>query len=128
MTDSRLLELDGIGNVLLGLPLLLFPGAVSRFIGLPSTPITFYPIILGAIFIGIGIALLMERFKPKVGGLRIAGAMSINLVFGIVLGVWLVGDGASIPLRGALVLWALVLVLVAISLAELYLLQRAKTV
>ena len=128
MTDSRLLELDGVGNVLLGLPLLLFPGAVSDFLGLPSLNVTLYPLILGAVFFGIGIALLLERFKPTVGGLGIAGAMSINLVFGITLGVWLVAGGAAIPLRGALVLWALVLILVVISLAELYVLNQARSV
>ena len=82
MTNLRLLELDGIGNVLLGLPLLLFPEFVSRFLGLPTTEATFYPAILGAIFVGIGVALLLERVKPSHGGLGLGGAMSINLIFG----------------------------------------------
>ncbi len=58
MMNLRLLELDGIGNVLLGLPLLLFPELVSEFLGLPTIGATFYPAILGAVFVGIGVALL----------------------------------------------------------------------
>ena len=53
MTNLRLLELDGIGNVLLGLPLLLFPELVSEFLGLPTIGANFYPAILGAVFVGI---------------------------------------------------------------------------
>ncbi len=117
MTNNKLLELDGIGNILLGLPLLLFPEFVSEFLGLPAESV-FYPTILGAVFIGIGVALLLERFKPSLGGLGLGGAMSINLTFGIVLTGWLVLTEVELPLRGSLVLWILAVLLVGISLAE----------
>ena len=118
MTSSRLLELDGIGNVLLGLPLLLFPEAVSEFLGLPPIGATLYPAILGAVFVGIGVALLLQRFKPALGGLGLGGALSINLIFGVVLAGWLFLSGVSLPLRGVLVLSILAVILVGISLAE----------
>ena len=126
MMQARLLELDGVGNVLLGLPLLLFPGLVSDFLGLPRSGTTFYPAILGAVFVGIGIALLLERFKPSLRGLGLAGAMSINLVFGVVLAGWLL-SGVDLPTRGLLVLWILALILVGISVAEALSLSSRET-
>lgn len=128
MTNLRLLELDGIGNVLLGLPLLLFPKLVSEFLGLSTNGAIFYPPILGAIFIGIGVALLLERFKPSVGGLGLGGAMSINLIFGVVLAGWLLLSGVSLSPRGMMILSILAVMLVGISIAEAVSLLRAKTI
>ncbi len=128
MMNLRLLELDGIGNVLLGLPLLLFPELVSEFLGLPTNGASFYPAILGAVFVGIGVALLLERFKPSLGGLGIGGAMSINLIFGVVLTGWLFLSGVGLPLRGVLVLSVLAVILVGISIAEAFSLSREKSV
>lgn len=124
MTNERLLELDGIGNVLLGLPLLVIPGIVSEFLGLPTMSATFFPAILGAVFVGIGVALLLERFEPALGGLGLGGALVINLTFGLVLGGWLLSSGASLPARGLLVLWLLTVILVGISAAEAFSLRR----
>ena len=38
-------------------------------------------------------------------------AMSISLTFGIVLGIWLLGSGSELPLRGNIMLWFLSLYL-----------------
>lgn len=124
MTKLKLLELDGIGNVLLGLPLLLFPGFVSEFLGLSTTGVAFYPAILGAIFIGIGLALLVERFKPSLGGLGLGGAMIINLIFGVGLAGWLLLSQADLPNRGLIVLSSLAIILIGISVAEAISLSR----
>ena len=125
MAHARLLELDGIGNVLLGLPLLLFPGPVSSFLGLTPVDATFYPAILGAVFVGIGVALLVERFRPSLGGLGLGGAMSINLTFGVVLAGWLVLADVELPVRGLVVPSSLAVILVGISLAEAFSLRTA---
>ena len=127
MTNMKLLELDGVGNVLLGLPLLLFPELVSEFLGLPTSGETLYPAILGAVFVGIGVALLLERFKPSLGGLGLGGAMSINLIFGLVLAGWLVLSGVGLPPRGVLALSILAVILVGISVAEAVSLSRVKS-
>ena len=119
MNRSTLLELDGVGNVLLGIPLILFPSTVSRFLGLPPPNTTLYPVVLGSIFCGIGIALLVERFKPSWSGLGLGGAMSINALFGLVLVAWLVFGQTALLVRGAIVLWGLAVILIVISAAEL---------
>ncbi len=103
MKRSTLLEIDGVGNVALGLPLLLAPRAVTEFLGLPPGG-TFYALILGAVFVGIGAALLLERFRPGLSGLGVGGAVAIHSVFGAVLRVWLPFGGTALPARGFLVL------------------------
>ncbi len=115
MSKERLLELDGVGNLLLGIPLVASPQSVAAFLGIPTAADPFYALILGAVFVGIGVALLVERFRPNLAALGIAGAAAINLVFGLVLTGWLLLSDVVLPLRGSLFLWALAVVLVGIS-------------
>ncbi len=124
MKESTLLELDGIGNVLLGLPLVVYPTGVAQLLGIPFADAAFYPIILGAVFIGIGLALLVERFSTRVKGLGLGGALSINLTFGVVLGIWLLASRVDLPMRGSILLWLLVVVLVGISVFEWFSVAR----
>jgi len=118
MRESTLLELDGFGNILLGLPLVFYPKGVTRLLVISSGEATFYPIILGAVFIGIGIALLVQRYHPSLKGLGLTGAMIINLTFGLALMSWLISKGAEMTSFGNLLLWLLVAVLVGLSLIE----------
>jgi hypothetical protein len=111
MGPRRLLALDGAGNVLLGLPLLVAPGRVSGFLGLPAGGGDLYPVILGSVFVGIGAALLLEWSRPSAGGLGIAGALVINLVFGVALVAWLLFAGGGVPIRGRILLTGLAFVL-----------------
>ena len=83
-----------------------------------------YPIILGAVFIGIGLALLVERFSTRVKGLGLGGALSINLTFGVVLGIWLLASRVDLPMRGSMLLWLLVVVLLGISVFEWFSVAR----
>ena len=121
MQRSTLLELDGAGNLFLGVIFLVFPNAVSELLGLPGGESRFYPTILGAILFGIGIALLLESFRgsQKFTGLGLAGALSINLSFGLALVVWLLASQVELTLLGSIVLWSLVVILVGISGIEL---------
>ncbi len=118
MKESTLLELDGLGNILLGLPLIIFPIRVTNLLGIPSPESTFYPIILSAVFVGIGIALLVQRYQPSVRGLGLGGAVSINLTFGIALIAWLIGSTTSITSTGSILLWLLAIALVCVSIFE----------
>ena len=118
MKGSVLLLIDGAINIVLGVLLLSFPTAVISILGLPRVGNAFYPNILGAILFGIGIALFIElRFKR--GGLGFSGAIAINLCGGLVLALWLLFGSLSIPIRGYLLLWLLVIILVGVSLLEL---------
>lgn len=122
-----MLLIDAIINLILGLLLLAFPLDVFQLLGLPVEAPPFYANILGAVLVGIGIALLTEHFGASSGttGLGLGGAVVINLYVALILIILLIGGRLHIPLRGHLVLWGLVIILVAISGVELRV-QRSK--
>lgn len=124
MKRSVTLIIDAIVNFILGILLLLFSPVTANFFGVPYAGSNFYPNILGAVFIGITIALLIEAFRngdKGFTGLGLTGAISINLCGGTVLALWLLFGDLELPLKGVLFLWGLVLVLVVISGVELVL-------
>jgi len=115
-TLRLLLFIDTVINLVLGCLLVTFPGSVVSALGVPGAESAFYPSILGAVLLGIGIALLIEIVKGR--GLGLMGAVSINLCGGIVLGGWLLFGGLHLSVRGYVFLWALVALLVGVSAIE----------
>jgi len=101
-TYKTLLIVDCAVNLILGTILLLFPVGAKNFLGLPSTLTGFYPVILGAVIFGIGLALLIELtgYKNNIRGLALGGAIAINLAGSIVLIFWLLLAPLSMPVRG----------------------------
>ena len=118
VNSAMVLTLDAGINLVLGILLLLFPRAVVSALGMPAADVAFYPSILGAVLVGIGIALVIERVRGA-SGLGLAGAISINLAGGAALAGWLLSGSLAIPARGRAILWTLVVVLVGISAVEL---------
>lgn len=114
---SILLLADGIVNTVLGLLLLAFPADLVRLLGVPPTEVAFYPSLLGAVLVGIGIALFLE-LRRRGTGLGLVGAITINICGGAALALWLLVGDLAIPLRGFVFLWSLVVLLVGISLLE----------
>ena len=116
-----LLAVDGTVNLALGAALVAFPRGLVRALGVPAVESAFYPSILGGVLLGIGVALFLERGRGRSGaaGLGLAGAVAINLCGGVVLGGWLLLGGLHLPLRGRVFLWALVALLVGLSVVEL---------
>ena len=124
---STLLLVDAAINLVLGVLLIVFPSRLVALLGVPDASTRFYPSILGAVLFGIGIALLIERYKPGASavGLGLSGAIAINLCGGLVLAGWLLSGALPIPARGYLFLGLLALVLVGISGIELRAMLRA---
>ena len=120
--DKRLLFIDAIVNLALGLLLLLFPAGIVNLLGLPVTNTNFYAGILGAVLFGIGIALMIERYgEPKnIRGLGLEGAIAINFCGAGVLLLWLLLVPFDIPLRGKLILWSIAVGVIAIGVFELF--------
>jgi hypothetical protein len=118
MRSSTLLVVDAAINLLLGLLLVFFPARIISALGVPATETMFYPSLLGAVLFGVGIALVIERVRGA-SGLGLGGAISINLCGGLVLAGWLLFGSLALPARGWLLLWALVVVLIGISILEL---------
>jgi hypothetical protein len=121
MRERELLVLDGLGNLALGLLLLLWPIRLANWLGIADTGSRFYPSLFGAVLFGIGVALLMEstRGSVKAKGLGLGGALAINTCFGLVLAAWLLFGGLTLPTHGSAILWGLVVVLLGLSGIEL---------
>jgi hypothetical protein len=121
MKPSKLLLVDALINLVLGILLATFPKSVVVFLGVPESSTEFYPSILGAVLIGIAVALVIEYFrKPtRPAGLGLYGAIAINLLGAVFLIGWLLLGGLTIPMRGQMFLWAIAGVLIGISLVEL---------
>lgn len=119
MKTSPLLLVDATINLVLGVLLIIFPKWLVPFLGIPDAVPGFYAGILGGVLFGIGIALLIQFYRG-VGGLGLAGAVSINLCGGTVLAGWLGFGGLSLPFRGQVFLWVLVALLVGLSTVEFF--------
>ncbi len=115
-----LLSIDGIINVILGVLLLLFPFGISELLGVPKSNTNFYPMILGGVIFGIGIALFIERygFRSKTRGLGLGGAIAINICGAMVLLIWLLINPFSLPLRGYVILWIIAISVLSIGIVE----------
>ncbi|MBN2620025.1 hypothetical protein JXB22_02960 [candidate division WOR-3 bacterium] len=137
MTDTHdmrpqprgILIIDAVINFILGILLMIFPNHLVSFLGLPIAYEPFYASVLGAILIGIGLALVIEcvRTPAVLGGLGMGGAIAINVCGACVIMLWLVSGRLIIPLRGYLVLWILVFVLLIVSAIELVLCESGIT-
>jgi hypothetical protein len=120
LEHKTLLLIDCIVNIILGVILLLFPVGVIDLFGLPQTNTNFYPSILGAILLGIGLALLLEfighvkRFR----GLGLGGAIVINIVGSLVLICWLIFGSLNIPMKGQILLWIVGITVFLIGITE----------
>jgi len=130
MKSSTLLIIDAGINFILGILLLLlipFPDQIPQFLGVPQVQQAFYPSIMGVVFIGIGIALVIESSRDNSlvsGGLGFAGAIAINLCAGAVLLGWLIFGDLDLPIKGLIFLWIIALILVVISSIELIVRRR----
>jgi hypothetical protein len=120
MKKPKLLFLDAAINLILGILLIIFSNKIVSAAGVPESSTKFYPNILGAIFIGITIALVIEYYRRPgtPAGLGLSGAIAINLCGGVMLIIWLISGGSSFHSRGLIILWILAIILVSISIFE----------
>ncbi|MBW2438006.1 MAG: hypothetical protein PVH74_02980 [Desulfobacterales bacterium] len=120
MKRTFLLKADAAVNLILGILLMAFPAGLVKTLGIPIEVPAFYATILGGVLFGIGLALLMECYwkSGRFSGLGLGGAIAINLCGGGVLAIWLLSGALSLPLRGQILLWFLVLLLIGLSLLE----------
>ena len=130
MKSSKILLVDALINLVLGVLLVTFPKGVVELLGVPPTDATFYPSILGAVLIGIAVALVVEyvRRPNRAVGLGLHGAIAINLCGALFLVGWLLSGKLEIPLRGQVFLWGLATVLMIVSLVELVFSREDETV
>ena len=122
MNKRSILLVDAVINFVLAFLLGIFPEDVISFLGLPVVSNPFYASILGGVFFGIGIALLLNRSAKyrSSDGLGLRGAIAINLSGGAVLALWLIFGSLDVPIHGKVIMWVLVVILFVLSTVELY--------
>jgi hypothetical protein len=120
--DRMLLLIDSVVNTVLGLVLLAFPLGSGEILGLPISEKNFYPAILGAVLLGIGIALFIEvkYYDRGKRGLGLDGAIIINIVASVVLIIILIFGQLNISTTGLTILWVVGLSVLIIGLAEYF--------
>ena len=130
MKEPVLLFLNAILYLALSFLLLLFPFGLVGALGVAFPGVTFYASMLGAVLLGIGLALLVERSRSTLGlpGLGINGAILINICSAITLASWLLFRSLNLLQIGYVMLWGLVAMLVTITLAEIYYILQEKRI
>lgn len=118
MNQNKLLLIDGIVNVLLGILLILFPLGMDHFLRLPSPSTYFYTTIFGAVLVGIGIALFIE-YKYSSLGLGLIGAIIINICGSSALLLSILIYKPSIPAFGIIILLVIAISVFLLALLEL---------
>jgi hypothetical protein len=124
--ERRVLLADAAVDLALGLPLVFFSRELASALGLPEPRPPFYASILGAVLVGIGLAMIIECRGTRLrrGGLGLGGALTINICGAAVLALWLAGGALELSLRGRVLLWAVVIVVGGLSAVELSLFSR----
>ena len=119
--DKKLLILDGVVNLILGVLLICFPFGIASWLGVPEGGPIFYPVILGAVLLGIGAALLLEAYGKQKGirGLGLEGAIAINVCGAGALSIWLLAVPLDIPVRGYVILWGIAITVLLIGIVEI---------
>ena len=117
-----LVLVDCIVNSVLGLVLLAFPFGSGEILGLPISENNFYPVILGAVLLGIGIALFIEVkcYDKGKRGLGLEGAIIINIVASLVLIIILIFGQLNITMLGLIILWFVGTLVLLIGLVEYF--------
>lgn len=120
--EKILLIVDGVVNTLLGLVLLTFPFGSGEILGLPKSENNFYPMILGAVLLGIGIALFIEviYFYKRKRGLGLDGAIVINMAASVVLILILIFGQLNVSTTGLIILWIVGLSVLIIGFVEYF--------
>ena len=120
--DKILLRVDSLVNVVLGVFLLCYPLGTGKLLGLPNSEDNFYALILGAVLLGIGIALYIESQYSEKGmrGLGLEGAIIINLIASVVLNLILISGTLNISLTTSIILWFIGILVFIIGIAEFF--------
>jgi hypothetical protein len=116
---QQLLWLETLLKFGAGLPLALVPLSTLRLLGLPRPEQGFWPRLCGILLLGLAAATFIEGRAAGSGGLGLAGCIIINLCGAAMLSTLLVMDRGPSAARGRFIVWAVIVVLVVLSLFEI---------
>jgi hypothetical protein len=115
---QQLLWVEMLSKLAAGLVLLIAPGTTAAVMGWPRPGSAFWPRLLGAILIGIGLASGLNGRAAGLRGLALGGSVSINLAAAAFLLVAVLTHPPAAR-RGRLISWLIVATLFLLSLIEI---------
>jgi NO-binding membrane sensor protein with MHYT domain len=115
--SEQLLWIEACLKLGTGLALVTTPRMLARLLGLPSADQPFWPRLLGALLVGLGIASLLEVRMQ--GGLGLAGSVAVNLAGAAMIVTLLILGRAGKTMRGRFLLWLTAAALVILGLVEI---------
>ena len=115
---EQLLWVEMLFKCTAGLVLLIAPTTTAAVMGWPRPGSAFWPHLLGAILIGIGLASALNARAAGGRGLALGGSVSINLAVATFLFVSVM-LGPPQTRRGRLLSWLIVATLFLLSLIEI---------
>jgi NO-binding membrane sensor protein with MHYT domain len=115
--SEQLLWIEACFKLGTGLALVTTPRMLARLLGLPSADQPFWPRLLGALLVGLGIASLLEVRMQ--GGLGLAGSVAVNLAGAAMIITLLILGRAGKTMRGRFLLWLTAAALVILGLVEI---------
>ncbi len=116
---QQLLWIETLLKFSAGLVLVLAPLSTIKLLGLPRTESGFWPRLLGSVLIGLAAALFVEGSTPGSRGLGLLGCVLVNFSAVSMLAGLLALEAGPSSARGRAVVWALVVVLVCLSVLEI---------
>ncbi len=115
----QLLWIELVMKLAGGVLLLALPLTTIRVLGLPRSETAFWPRLLGAVLIGLAAATFMDASVRFGHGLGLGGSFTINIISALTLAAILTLQKGPTPLRGRIVLWGLVVVLIVLAFAQI---------
>ena len=99
--------------------LAIAPMSAIKLFGLPLTNTGFWPRLLGAVLIGLAVALFLEARVEGSHGLGLAGCVVVNLCGAAMIATLLVTEAGPPSMRGRFLFWLIVLLLLTLSILEM---------
>jgi len=99
--------------------LFLFPRTLARVLGLPPVTETFWPRLLGAVLISLGVATFLEVHLEAKSGLGLAGQVAVNIGTVLALVGLLIMGKAGSTRRGRALVGLVTIAITLLALIEL---------
>jgi hypothetical protein len=115
---QQLLWIETLLNFFGGLALAIAPLSTIRLLGLPPAATGFWPRLLGSLLLGISGALFLEGSVPGSRGLGLAGCLIVNFSALSMMAAMLVLEAGPPSARGRAFMWALIVLLLWVSVLE----------
>ena len=115
---DQILWFDALLKLIAGVLLILSPKVVAAAFGVPRADNGFYARLLGAVLVGIALAIIVEGAAGRPAGLGPGGAAAVNICGGLMLFVLTMFGRSDMNFRGRMLVWLILAALALLTIAE----------